>query len=124
MQYQEFLQRVEKRITTEEPGAAELATAATLSTLGERLQGEEAENLAAQLPGEIKDQLTGGGAGEAGEFPLEEFYRRVGEKEDTTPEEAAPRARAVIGVLSEAVTGGEVGDVISSLPTEYEPLFR
>jgi uncharacterized protein (DUF2267 family) len=123
VQYQEFVQRVEERIATEEPGAAELATAATLSTLGERLQGEEAENLAAQLPEEIKDQLTGG-ADEAGEFPLEEFYQRVGEKENTTPEEAAPRARAVIGVLSEAVTGGEVGDVISSLPTEYEPLFR
>lgn len=33
-------------------------------------------------------------------------------------------ARAVMDVLSEAVTAGELKDVLSQLPESYEPLFE
>lgn len=60
MQYQEFVNRVNEQIRTESPGDAELAIQATLATLGERISGDEAENLAAQLPAELQTQLESG----------------------------------------------------------------
>ena len=123
MEYQEFVERVEDRITPTQTAAAELAIASTLSTLGERITGEEAEDLAAQLPEEMKGPLHGE-TGDAEEFSLDEFYERVARREGVSVEEATEHVAAVMGVLRDAVSGGEVEDVISQLPPEFEPLLR
>ena len=60
--------------------AAELAITATLETLNERLTGGEAKDLAAQLPKEVQPALQPK-TEEAEAFSLEEFYRRVAERE-------------------------------------------
>lgn len=126
MQYQEFVNRVNEKIRTEGPGDAELAIQATLATLGERISGGEAENLAAQLPAELQTQLESGNYTENAEaFSLDEFYLRVAEREGSaTAEEAVEHARAVMEQLTRAVTGGELADIQRQLPEEYEPLFN
>lgn len=126
MQYQEFVNRVNEQIRTESPGDAELAIQATLATLGERISGGEAENLAAQLPAELQTQLESGNYTEEAEpFSLDEFYLRVAEREGaSSPETAVEHARAVMEQLTRAVTGGELADIQRQLPEEYEPLFN
>jgi len=99
---------------------AERALRATLRTLGERLAGGESFDLASQLPGELQDELPPLAPGEP--FSLEEFYRRVAEREGTAPEEARRHARAVMAVLREAVSSGEFDDVLAQLPKEYTDL--
>ena len=75
MQYPEFLQRVQEQISASEPAtqtqrAAEQAITATLQTLSERLTGGEVNDLAAQLPEELKAPLQRS-AEEAERFSLE-----------------------------------------------------
>lgn len=125
MQYQEFINRVNERIQTEQTGEAERAVQSTLATLGERMNGKEAENLASQLPAELSTQLESGNyAQEPEEFSLEEFYRRIAEREGGLDSECSrERARAVMEVLTRATSGGELRDIQRQLPEEFEPLF-
>lgn len=125
MQYQEFINRVNERIQTEETGEAERAVQSTLATLGERMNGKEAENLASQLPAELSTQLQSGNyAQEPEEFSLEEFYQRIAQREGgLDPEQSKDRARVVMEVLTRATSGGELRDVQRQLPEEFEPLF-
>ncbi len=124
MEYQEFVERVEGRITPTQTAAAELAIASTLTTLGERITGSEAEDLAAQLPEEMKGPLYDRETGDAQEFSLDEFYNRVARRGGVSVEDASEHVAAVMRVLREAISGGEVEDVISQLPAEFEPLLR
>lgn len=126
MHYQEFVNRVNEQIRTEAPGGAELAIQATLSTLGERISGGEAENLASQLPAELQSQLESGNQVKDPEaFSLDEFYLRMAEREGaSSPDTAVEHARAVMEQLTHAVTGGELADIQRQLPEEYEPLFN
>ncbi|CAA9467205.1 MAG: hypothetical protein AVDCRST_MAG25-1676 [uncultured Rubrobacteraceae bacterium] len=100
---------------------AEKAIRATLATLKERLAGNEPNNLASQIPGDLADPLRGEGGREG--FALAEFYRRVAEKEGVDESQAIRHARAVALVLQEAVTTGEMDDVRGQLKPEYEELF-
>jgi uncharacterized protein (DUF2267 family) len=100
---------------------AHKATRATLETLKERLTGNEPTNLAAQLPAEVARFLEGEGGRDS--FPVEEFYRRVAEKESVNQDEAVKQARAVATVVQTAVTGGELEDVRSQLGKGYGELF-
>jgi uncharacterized protein (DUF2267 family) len=52
-------------------------------------------------------------------MPLEEFVRRVAEREGVTPAEAFEHARAVFATLREAVGEDEFLDVSAQLPLEY-----
>jgi uncharacterized protein (DUF2267 family) len=128
LQYQEFLQRVEEQIGASEPAtqtqcAAEQAITATLETLSERLTGGEANDLAAQLPEELKAPLERS-AEEAEGFSLEEFYGRVAEREGVDIETARNDASAVMSVLRVAVTPGQLDDLMAQLPSEFNVLFR
>ena len=100
---------------------AERAIGATLRTLKERLAGNEPDNLASQLPGDLADPRSGSGGRE--DFALAEFYRRVGEKEGVEDPLAIRHARAVAPFLQEAVTTGEMDDVRAQLKPEYAELF-
>jgi uncharacterized protein (DUF2267 family) len=85
-------------------------------------RAREADDLAAQLPEEIDRHLIGRGAGER--IKLSEFYDRVAEGLGVDKPEAAHRARAVVSVLAEAVTPGELDDVRAQLPEEWRALFE
>lgn len=122
MNYDEFVGHVQNRARVATSGDAVRATRATLETLSERLVGGEAKDLAAQLPQEIGVFLKAEEPGES--FGLQEFYRRVSEKESVDLPDAVHHARSVFSVLREAVSSGELSDVRAQLPDQYAELFE
>jgi len=122
MDYDEFVGEVHHRAQFASSGEAVRAIRATLQTLGERLFGNEADHLAAQLPEEIGTYLTMEEQKEA--FPLDEFFQRVSDREEVDLPDATYHARVVIEVIEEAVTGNELDDVRAQLPAGYAPLFE
>ena len=124
MQYQEFIERVQRRTELSSFAAAEEATRATLTTLGEYLTGGEGLDLASQLPQGLAEPLRQQPPERSKIFSLNDFVQLVGEKEGVSFEEASVHARAVMNVLGEAVTKGEMDDVRRQFPSEFDPLFE
>ena len=124
MKHDEFIGQVQHRARLSSRGEAERATRATLETLAERLVGGEANDLAAQLPMEIREHLRRERSGKGQRFSLNEFFHRVSQREGVDVPEAVYHARAVIEVLSEAVSKGEMDDVRAQLPAEFDRLFE
>jgi uncharacterized protein (DUF2267 family) len=120
MEQDEFVTKVGQRAGVSLEVAAAL-TAATLQTLAERVSGGEAEDLAAQLPAELKPHLTGADE-PAQPFGAEEFIRRVADRAGTDPDRARAGVRAVFTTLREAVTLGEVDDISAQLPQDFQEL--
>ncbi len=124
MKHDEFIGQVQHRARLSSRGEAERATRATLEILAERLAGGEANDLAAQLPQELAEYLRREWSGIGERFSLEEFFRRVSLREGVDLPDAIFHARAVIEVLTEAVSMGEINDVRAQLPAEFDRLFE
>ena len=126
MQYGDFLKKVQDRIGPTQGFAtsdeASLAISANLEALGECISGGEARNLADQLPKEIKEPLEQASE-DAKVCSLETFLRRVGEKEGVDAGTATDHASAVMSVLGEAASGGELEAIRAQLPQEFDVLF-
>jgi uncharacterized protein (DUF2267 family) len=123
VQYQEFIDQVRQRAEFASFERAEETTQAILTTLGEYLTGGEANDLAAQLPQGLAEYLRRQPPERSELFSLEDFLQEVGEREGVNVDEARAHARAVMGVLEEAVTEGEMEDVRRQFPSEFDPLF-
>ena len=123
MKYDTFVGQVQSRAKLGSLGDAVGAIRATLETLGERLAGGEAKDLASQLPREIGYYLFRGSTGLGDRFHYREFVERVAYRECVDEPEAAYHSRVVMEVLSEAVSPGEFEDIIAQLPEDYAPLF-
>ena len=124
MKYDEFIAQVQHRASLNTKSDALLATRATLETLGERLEGGEPEDLAAQLPPEIAVYLVQPFAGSGVPFTLDDFFMRVAEREDTALAEASFHARVVLGLIAEVVTMGEIENIRAQLPADFRQLFE
>lgn len=124
MQHDEFIGQVQNRAQLSSRGDAEVATRAVLETLGERLAGGEPDNAAAQLPKGIADYLEHEWSGVGASFSLDEFFQRVSQREQVEMPQAVYHTRVVMEVLGEAVSQGEMNDIRSQLPPEFEPLFE
>lgn len=125
MQHDEFIGHVQHRARLSSRGEAEKATKATLQTLAERLAGGAAENLASELPQHVADYLVGHHDMEvAEEMTLDEFFQRVSEREGVDLPKSIHHARAVIDVLQEAVSPGQIQNIRAQLPDEWDPLFE
>lgn len=119
-----FLAEVQNRAGLGSHDEAERIAEATLSVLAQRLAGGEPSDLAAQLPPRVQRFLRTDGGGES--FGLEEFCGRVAQKEGggTSPEQAHAHARAVLSVVADAISPGELSDVMAQLPDEYSKLLQ
>jgi uncharacterized protein (DUF2267 family) len=73
MKYDEFIKHVQSIAQLESWQAAEQATRATLETIAERIVGDEASQLAAQLPAELAQSLQGHGGENTHPFSLQEL---------------------------------------------------
>jgi uncharacterized protein (DUF2267 family) len=124
MQLHDFLGQVQHRAQMASLEEALRASRATLSTLAERLQGNEPDHLGAQLPAELKEFLHGPGAGGGERFSSTEFFHRVCKKEGVDLPVAVYHARVVMEVLKEAVSPGEIDDVRAQLPSDWQRLFE
>jgi uncharacterized protein (DUF2267 family) len=122
MQHDEFIGEVQARARLSSRGEAERATRAVLETLGERLAGGQPHNLSAQLPEEIGRHLEGRRG--VDKLSLDQFFEKVSERTGADLPDAIHQARAVIAVVGEALSQGEMDKVRQQLPEEYAPLFE
>jgi uncharacterized protein (DUF2267 family) len=116
-----FVARVGER-TGLDRDAALRATEAVLETLAERISRGEVEDLAIELPLELRRPLERGDArshGAARKMPLDEFLRAVAEREGVSPDEAREHAHAVFATLREAISPKEFADMTAQLPDEF-----
>jgi uncharacterized protein (DUF2267 family) len=100
---------------------AESVARATLRTLADRITAGEAQDLAAQLPNPLKEDLRKD-RDEAEAFDVDEFLRRVRERAHVDESTARTGAVATMVTVREAVTPGEFDDITSQLPQEYREL--
>ncbi|MCU0551743.1 MAG: DUF2267 domain-containing protein [Leptolyngbya sp. Prado105] len=123
MNYDQFIKTVKESAQFESREDAIKATKAVLETMRERLLGDEASNLAAQLPKELGDCLRGREGQMGDNFKIEEFYTRISQREGVDIEAAATHAGVVFSVLSQAVSAGEWADVRIGFAKDYDELF-
>ncbi len=121
MQYDQFVGQVQHRAQLAKSDQAVAAIRATLNTLGDRLYGGEAHNLASQLPFEIGRYLEEGILSE--DFGMDEFFERASLREGVELPDAIHHARVVMDVLREAVSPELLSKVRDQLPREYDQLF-
>jgi uncharacterized protein (DUF2267 family) len=100
---------------------AEHASLVVLQELCDRLTGDEARDLLAQLPARLKTRMIVSPA--AQRISADEFVERVAAGLELTPDEAKRRIRAVFATLRRAVSLGEFEDVLAQLDPEYADLL-
>jgi uncharacterized protein (DUF2267 family) len=100
---------------------AERATRATLQTLGERIDREEARQVAAQLPAELAPWIATTTPAEG--FDADEFIRRVAQRAGVDAAVARRHVVAVFDALAQAISDDEWHDVTSELPSSFAPLL-
>lgn len=118
MDHDELIGQIQARARLASRGDAERAAQATLETLGERLSGGLADNIAAQLPPVIGSHLR-----RADDAPItlgwDDFVDRVVERGGGDRAKAVHRIRAVLEVVDDATTGGLMAHVRDELPQEF-----
>ncbi|MCK9274081.1 MAG: DUF2267 domain-containing protein [Syntrophales bacterium] len=120
MNYDDFVIRVQDRLDVSQEQALKIIEAC-LETLGERLYRTEREKFAAQLPAQLKKFILK--RIDNDRYNLEEFYKRVGARAGMRQGRGAETAQAVMAVVREAITPGELEYLGSHLPDEYEELW-
>lgn len=117
MNHSEFIQSVATRPSVP-PAQAERLTRATLETLAERISGGQSNDLASQLPEELRGYLRN--PYETPEtFGFAEFLERVRSRAAVDLQTATDGARAVLDTLRESVSAKEYGDFVDQLPQEF-----
>jgi uncharacterized protein (DUF2267 family) len=113
---QTFVRRI-RELTGLDEEHAERTVRATLVTLGTRIDPGEADDLAAQLPGSFAYCLRHEGRAER--FPPSEFVRRIACVVPLSNEQTKKTTRAFFEVLGEAISEGELEDVLRQLGGDY-----
>jgi uncharacterized protein (DUF2267 family) len=119
MNFDHFVGQVQHRARLGALSDAVRAIRATLTTLSERLDPGEAKDLASQLPEEIGFYMLAGTVTGGERFSIGEFFDRVAARERVDLPVAVYHARAVFEVVREAVSPGEIRDVLSELPEDF-----
>jgi uncharacterized protein (DUF2267 family) len=119
----EFLRRVARRADTDLQGA-ERAARAVFAALGRTVSGEEIDDVAAELPQDFAPLVAEAQRRFDHVLPADELLRRVAERTGLPTDRAREAADAVLETLAERIAGGEVDDLIASLPPELHPPLR
>jgi uncharacterized protein (DUF2267 family) len=120
MDYEQFVTLVEQAMGAGRE-RAERAIRATLQTLAERIASGEARDFAVELPDELAPWIAT--TTDADRFDIDEFLRRVADREGADVPTAERHARAVFAVLGQAVSRRELDDLAAQLPKDYRPLL-
>jgi uncharacterized protein (DUF2267 family) len=120
MDHEKFIDLVAAEAGVDRDGA-ERAVHATLQTLAERIDREEARQLAAQLPPEVAPWLATMSAAER--FDADELVRRVAQREDVDVHTAERHTRAVLDALARTVSPKEWDDMVAELPGDFARLL-
>ncbi len=106
---------------------AERAAVSVLCALEQRLFGQEAAHLEAQLPGKLQDLLVRCErhmGKPATKFGKDGFIQMVAHDLDVEPLEAERKIRAVFSAVRDQVSEGEIDDVIGQLPSDLRELWH
>ena len=130
MNFDEFTGQVQNRLKLPGTGETVRAIRATLTTLGERIQADEAEDLAGPLPMEIDFYLTEAVEEHGQRFDWDEFVDRVWEREQMSdPDDradAAYHARVIVDVVNSVAPAGQMRQIRDQLPDDedWDELFE
>lgn len=119
----EFFAQVRQRAELPSQEDAIKVTQVVLDTLGERLNGSEPFELGSQLPADVASALNPSVDRPAETFGIHEFINRVADREGEDRERAHQQSTAVLSTLADAVSPGELNQLISQLPSGYAELF-
>ncbi|BAY22066.1 hypothetical protein NIES2100_18290 [Calothrix sp. NIES-2100] len=123
MEYNEFITHVQSLAQSNSRAEAERAIFATLETIEERIGSAQAQELAAQLPDELRNYLKASQKESAQSFNLQEFIARTSQKENIDPIMAVNHVRAVFAVLQNAVPPEKFTAFHTHFSHDYEELF-
>jgi uncharacterized protein (DUF2267 family) len=121
VKYDRMVKSVDERAALGDPAEAERTLRVVVQAFADRLLGQEADDLLAQLPEPLKSEITV--TPQADSMSPQEFLQRVGGDLGLPEDEARGRARAVFTTLQEAVTEGEWEDVVGPLDRKYAELI-
>ena len=123
-----FHRAVARRSRTLDVSSAARAVDAVLEILAVRISRGQAEDLAAQLPPQLRTAIGRGLARKSGEhavpMPLDQFLDAVAALEGIDRDTARDHARAVLLAVRETVPEKEWKDTWDQLPDEYRRLLR
>jgi uncharacterized protein (DUF2267 family) len=123
MTYDEFLRNVKEQAELADRSEAETTAVTVLQAVCDRLTGDEAEDLLAQLPKPLQEAVSLTHERPA-TMTANQFVERVARDLQIPADDAEKRIRTVFGVLEEAVTPGEFHDVLAQLPSGYFELLQ
>lgn len=123
MDYEQFLANVRERGEYADNTEADHVSRIVLAQLGERLASGEGKDVAAQLPVELQAPLLHAAVTPPRSSGMHEFLRRLAAELNATEETARWDASAVLTTVADAITSGQLNQVLSQLPTEFAVLF-
>lgn len=124
--YKAFLKNLEV-IGSMNEEEAERAAVSVLCVLEQRLIGEEAAHLEAQLPGKLQELLVRCErhlGKPAQKFGKDGFLKMVSEDLGVDVFQAEKQIRAVFTAVRDQVSEGEIEDVIGQLPADLRELWQ
>jgi uncharacterized protein (DUF2267 family) len=122
--YDEFLRRVAEREGTD-VGTAARDARAVFWALGETVGRDEIEDLAAELPHDFAEVVAEARGRFGPDVDADAFIAEVAARAEVSPEVARRVTDAVLETLAERISGGEVDDLVSLLPSALRaPLER
>lgn len=121
MNYNDYIQFVKERAGIKTDSAARKAIESVLEVVGQRITIGQAEDIAAALPPELRPYLRQ--TPEAEGFDLNEFLKRVSDKEGVNMTTAEGHARAVLSVLGEWIPRAELRGTLEQIPNDMRNLF-
>lgn len=123
--YAAFLKRLCERGGMS-PHTAEQAAVSVLCALEQRIFGEEARDMEAQLPRRLVDLLHRCERHEGPprkKFGREEMLNMVGSDLSLNPDAVEPVVRAVMSTLQDQISEGEAEQVMNQLPADIRDLW-
>lgn len=121
--HDEFVAAVRERGEYADRSEAEQVATWVLEVLARRLTRQEAGDIAAQLPAPLATALRRREDQPAETFGVDEFLLQVAERVGARPGTAEWDASAVMSTLADAVSGGQLDQLLALLPSGYAPLF-
>lgn len=123
LSYEDFISLVQTRADLSFESANK-ATRAVLNTLGERISGGEAKEVAAELPRELGAHLEKAQGAPAESFSEDDFYERVAERMGSDSQQARRVTQEVFSAVENAVSRDEMSDAKSELPGRLKELIK
>ncbi|MEI6444271.1 MAG: DUF2267 domain-containing protein [Nostocales cyanobacterium ELA583] len=124
MEYTEFITHVQSLSQSESREEAEVATRSTLEIIKQIIPSDEREELATEIPYQLREYLCGSETEPIQSFHLQEFIERISQKEKVAPTIAAIHVRAVFAVVQNAVSPEKFRKFYDYFSHDYEELFN